>query len=111
MTNREKRVKRLAKHWMEDEDLNIRRDRLTAVLDEFFNDSKYFEETVGWMLDELDPGEQLESASMEVKREFRSRIKTFLEGIESALHSALKDALDEEGPPEIEDQHLTSGFE
>jgi hypothetical protein len=71
MTNREKRVKRLAKRWMEDKDLNIRRDRLTAVLDEFFDDSKYFEGIVEWMLEELEPEEQLESALMEVKREFR----------------------------------------
>jgi hypothetical protein len=44
---------------------------------------------------------------MEVQREFRDRIKPFLEGIETAFRSALKNALDEEGLPEIEDLHLT----
>jgi hypothetical protein len=96
MTNPEKRVKRTAKRWMEDKDLNICRHRL-ADLDEFFNDSKYFEGMVEWALEELEPKERAKSASMEVQREFRDRIKPFLEGIETAFHSALKNALDEEG--------------
>jgi hypothetical protein len=59
-------MKRIAKPCMEDEALRIDQNRLTNVLDEFFNDLKFYEQTVAWILeDQVSP----EDVADEMERE------------------------------------------